>query len=168
MCVSQTEGVEGIALCCSVAATAALPGHPGSIPAAGRGCGRDALSRGNFAFKKLKMLEGGGGGAPTPAGPELAKRPGQDAAAAVPSCLGFPTCSPSRARAVGQQVLPLRVVGGGRAVGTPSRWLPATAAPLPSVSGSSPAEVCRKRAMGLSGGRWPCPRLPSWPPGWPR
>jgi len=35
LCVSQTEGTEGIALRCSVAAAAPLPGHLGSIPAAG-------------------------------------------------------------------------------------------------------------------------------------
>lgn len=37
-------------------------------------------------------------------------------------------------------------------MGTASRWLPATAMPLPSMSGSSPAEACRREAMGFWAG----------------
>lgn len=37
-------------------------------------------------------------------------------------------------------------------MGTASRWLPATATLLPSVSGSSPAEACRRQAMDFRAG----------------
>lgn len=154
--------------CCPIAWA---PGQPRAGQHLGRReggqtCGRDALTGGGgggvVAFKNPKRLEGGSGSAPTPAGPDLGKHAGQGAAAAVHSCLSFPTCSTSKARALRQprRANPPQVVGASRAVGTASRWLPATATLLPSVSGSSPAEACRRQAMDFSGRRWPYPGRP--------
>lgn len=50
------------------------------------------------------------------------------------------------------QMEPPQVIRAGRATGTASCWLPATAPPLPNASSSSPSEACRRQASGFLGG----------------